>query len=209
MKPKELIRLSGLVTIINGVLLLGFGILPELLLPMKEPLLNWVNDSQWFILNFLAYLLTVLTPLSILGLYAKQVEKIGKIGLIGLLLVYLGGMLYVGVQFDEAFTWPILANHSPRLIDIEGPLFTDPAFSIAYLLMAVIFIPGLIMFCIATVRAKVLPKWGAILLAVGGPFAYGGIMIPQMLRASGAVFGAIGFIWLGLALFRDKNKITV
>jgi len=205
MTSKKLIRWSGLVAIINGVFLLGFGILPDIFLPMKEPLLNWVNDSQWFIFNLCAFMLTVLTPLSILGLYAKQVEKVGKVGLIGFLLVYLGGMLYVGVQFDEAFTWPVLAKYAPQLIDIKGPMFTDPAFSLAYMLMAVLFIPGLIMLCIATVRAKVLPKWGAILLAVGGPFAYGGVMVPQILRASGAVLGAIGFIWLGSTLFKEKN----
>jgi len=36
MKSKELIRLSGLVAIINGILLLGFGILPDIFLPMNE-----------------------------------------------------------------------------------------------------------------------------------------------------------------------------
>ena len=87
-------------------------------------------------------------------------------------------------------------------------MFTDPAFSLVYMLMALLFIPGLILTCIATVRAKVLPKWGAVLLAIGGPFAYGGVMVPQILRASGAVLGAIGFIWLGLALFNDKNNKT-
>ena len=62
--------MSGLIAIINGVLLLGFGILPDLFLPMNESLLHWVEDSQWFTLNLLAFMLTVLTPLSILGLYA-------------------------------------------------------------------------------------------------------------------------------------------
>ena len=206
MKSNELIRLSGLVAIINGVLLLGFGILPDIFLPMNGPLLNWVNDSQWFMFNLCAFMLTVLTPLTMLGIYAKQIERVGKLGLIGFLLVYLGGMLYVGVQFDEAFTWPILAKHAPGLLDIKGSMFTDPAFSLAYMLMAILFIPGLIIICIVTVRAKVLPKWGAVLLAVGGPFAYGGIMVPQILRASGAVLGAIGFIWLGIAIFNDKSK---
>jgi len=202
----KIIRLSGLILVMNGILLLGFGILPDLFLPMKEPLLNWVNDSQWFVLNLSAYMLTVLTPLSILGLYAKQVEKVGLLGLIGFLLVYTGGMLYVGVQFDEAFTWPVLAEYAPALIDIKGPMFTDPAFSIAYMSMALLFIPGLIMVCIATIRAKVLPKWGAILLAVGGPFAYGGIMVPQLLRAPGSILAAIGFIWLGSAIFKDNKN---
>ena len=117
-------------------------------------------------------------------------------------------MLYVGVQFDEVFTWPVLAKHAPELIDINGPMFTDPAFSLAYMLMALLFIPGTILICIVTVRAKVLPKWGAVLLGVGGPFAYGSSMVPQILRASGAVLGAIGFIWLGYAIFNDKNNKT-
>lgn len=208
MKSNELIRMSGLIAIINGVLLLGFGILPDIFLPTKEPLLNWVNDSHWFILNISAFILTVFTPLSFLGIYAKQVEKVGKLGLFGFIFIYLGGMLYVGVQFDETFTWPILAQHAPFLIDIKGPMFTDPAFSLAYMLMAIVFIPGLIMLCIATIRAGVLPKLGAICLAIGSPFAYGGIMVPQILRTSGAVIGAIGFIWLGFALFNEKNNPT-
>ena len=206
MNSNELIRSSGIVAIINGILLLGFGILPDIFLPMKEPLINWVKDSEWFLLNFSAFILTILTPISILGLYVKQSEKMGKLGLVGFLMVYLGGMLYVGLQFDEAFTWPILAKHAPILIDTKGPMFTDPAFSLAYMLMALLFIPGLILICIATIRAKVLPKWGAVLLAVGAPFAYGGVMVPQFLRASGALLGAIGFIWLGLALFNDKKS---
>jgi len=185
---------------------LGLNYVSSFLLQIQnEPLLNWVKDSQWFMLNFSALILTILTPISILGFYAKQIESVGKLGLIGFLLVYLGGMLYVGMQFDEVFTWPILAEYAPALIDIKGPMFTDPTFSLAYTSMALLFIPGLILICIATARAKILPKWGAILLAVGGPFAYGGIMVPQILRASGAVLGAIGFIWLGLALYNDKN----
>lgn len=104
MKLNELIRMSGLIAIINGVLLLGFGIFPDIFLPMNEPLLNWVNDSHWFILNLSAFILTVFTPLSFLGIYAKQLEKVGKLGLFGFIFIYIGGMLYVGVQFEETFT---------------------------------------------------------------------------------------------------------
>ena len=100
---------------------------------MKEPLINWVKDSEWFLLNFSAFILTILTPISILGLYAKQSEKMGKLGLIGFIMVYLGGMLYVGLQFDEAFTWPILAKHAPILIDTKSPILLFTALQTAVL----------------------------------------------------------------------------
>lgn len=206
MKSENFIRWSGMLAIISGMLLIGFGILPGIFLPVAEPLINWVLDSQWFILNLLALLLTILFPFSILGLYAKQMEKMGGWGLAGIMMTVLGGMLYAGIQFEETFTWPILARQAPELVDIKGPLFADPAFSFIYLFMALLFIPGLIVFGIATIRAKILPKWGAIFFTVGGPLAFGGFMVPQILRAIGSVLGAAGLIWLGFALFKDKKQ---
>lgn len=206
MKSQELIRWSGLVTIITGILLLGFGVLPGLLLPIYEPLLNWVLDGQWFILNLSAFLLTVLIPISLLGIYAKQVGKIGKLGLVGFLMTYVGGMLYAGIQFEETFTWPILARHAPELININGPMFSDPAFSFAYMFMALLFIPGFIMFGIASIRTRIFPKWAVLLLIVGSPCAFGGFMVPQILRTIGSSLATAGFIRLGLTLFRDKGN---
>ena len=73
------------------------------------------------------------------------------------------------------------------------------------MIMALLFIPGLVIICIATVRANVLPKWGAIMIAVGGPFVFGGMMVPQVLRAAGSVFASSGFIRIGMALYKEKR----
>ena len=206
MTSSKLIRWSGIVTILVGVLIFLFGISPSILLPTTEPLLNWVLDNNWVTLNLFAFLLTILLPLSFIGLYAKQIERIGILGFIGFILTFIGSMLYVGVQFDETFTWPVIAVQAPALLDLQGPMFTNPLFSMIFFLMALILIPGIIMFGIATIRAGILPRWGALILIIGLPFACGGFVIQQILRTIGSIFAAIGFSWLGFALWKDKSE---
>src|SRR3989338_196736 len=206
MTMPQAIRWSGVVTIVVGILLFLFGISPFVFLPTSEPPLAWVRDDQWFVLNLLAFILTLLTPLALVGLYARQMEASGRLGFLGFLLAFIGSLLFAGLQFDEAFVWPILAIEAPSLIDPRGPMFSDPAFSSVYLLMGIVYILGFIFFGIATARAKVLPRWAAILLTVGVPLFAGGFLIPPIVRAIGTTLAAIGLIWMGYALWQEGDR---
>jgi len=204
MLANRLIRWSGLVLILVGVLLLLLGIFPSLLLPTDKPMLDWVLDNEWPLLSVLAFVLSVLIPLALLGLYARQVNEAGLLGLIGFVIVFIDSFFYAGIQFDMAFVWPSLAIHAPALINFSGPMFTHPLFSIAHDVMIHLNPLGFIMFGIAMIRAGVFPKWSAILFTIGMLLASGILFPPFILRTIGGVLASVSLVWMGYVLFSEK-----
>jgi hypothetical protein len=199
---------GGVLTAVVGALLILFGVLPIMMLPTSEPLIEWVLDADWSVLNGLALIMTVLTPLALISLYLSQVEESGKLGFVGFAMAFIGAILFSSVQFDEALLWRILAEEAPALLDIEGPMFTSPGFSSIYLLMGVLYILGFVLFGIATIRGGVFPRVAAVLLVIGVPLFAGGFFLPQLLRTAGAVLAGAGLIWLGLALRGQQGDVA-
>ena len=70
---------------------------------------------------------------------------------------------------------------------------------------------GYFLLGLATIRAKILPRWGAILVMIGailfnlppipiGPF-------PTFVTLLGAVLFGAGAAWIGFALWSSRNEI--
>jgi hypothetical protein len=193
---------GGALTAVVGALLVLFGVLPILMLPTSEPLIQWVLDPDWSLLNGLALIMTILSPLALISIYSKQVEASGRLGLIGFLMAYIGSILFSSVQFDEAILWRIFAEQAPALLDTAGPMFTDPDFSTVYLIMGVLYILGFILFGAATMRGGVFPRFAALMLILGVPLFASGVFLPQILRTIGAILAGASFIWMGLSMRR-------
>ena len=198
----HLVRLGAISTMVTAVLFLGFGVTPWLLLPIDASLLEWVQDPQWVVLNVAALVMALLLPLTLVALYAAQAESLGTVGLASFVLAFLGSLLYLGLQFDETFVWPILAKESPSLLALQGPMFSDPGFVSIYLAMGVFFILGWIVFGIATYRARVLSRSGAALLAVGMAVFGAGNMVPIVVRGLGSVAASVALALLARSLWR-------
>jgi hypothetical protein len=187
---------------VTALLFFGFGVMPSLLLPTAAPLLEWVQDPQWFVLNFAALLMALLLPLSLVALYAAQAGALGKVGLAGFVFAFLGSLLYLGLQFDESFVWPVLAEEAPSLLALQGPMFSNVRFMSAYLAMGLMFVFGWIVFGVATYRAGVLSRSGGALLAVGMPVFGAGSMVPVVVRGLGSVAAAVALALLARALLQ-------
>ncbi len=201
----RLLRLGGIPTALAALLLFGFGVAPVLLLPTGEPLLEWVRDPAWKWLNLLALAMALLLPLSLVVLYAAQANSLGTLGLLSFLTAFLGTSLYLGLQFDETFLWPILASEAPELLDLEGPMFTDPLFGFAYLAMGLLFIAGWLGFGVMTSRARVFPRAGGVLLAIGMPVFGAGNLVPFPVRGTGSVLAATGLALLAWSLWNADH----
>ncbi len=199
---------GGVLTAIVGALLVLFGVLPVVMLPTSEPLIEWVLDADWSLLNGLALIMTVLTPLALVSLYFSQVEESGRLGFVGFLMAFIGSVLFSSVQFDEAVLWRILAEEAPALLDLAGPMFTSPGFSTIYLIMGVLYILGFVLFGIASIRSGVFPRAAAVLLVIGVPLFAGGFLLPQLLRTVGAVLAGVGLVWMGLSM-RARGRSVV
>jgi hypothetical protein len=197
---------GGALTAIVGVFLVLFGILPIIMLPTSEPLIQWVLDPDWSLLNGLALIMTILTPLAIISLYARQVKESGRLGFIGFLMAFIGSVLFSSVQFDEALLWRIFVEEAPALLDTSGPMFANSGFSMIYLAMGVLYILGFILFGVATMRGGVFPQIAAVLLIIGVPLFAGGMFLPQLLRTIGAILAGTSFVWMGFNM-SDRARV--
>lgn len=213
MNPGKLIQWAGLLAIADGILLLLWWMLLGTLMPgvpaAGEPfdMVGMVRHENWLAVNVIGSIATMLLPVALVGFYLKQFKQTKMFGLVGLVMSFLGLQLFVWIQVDETILWPLLAVHAPTLVDLQGPMFSNPAFNFTYILMGVLFIPGAILFGIAMLKAQVLPKWGVWMFTVGAPlFGIGGPVI--VVRTIGIVLLSSSLIWLGRALWSDQGGST-
>jgi hypothetical protein len=203
----RLLRLSAIPTAATALLLFAFGVTPSLLLPTESPLLEWVRDPQWLALNVAALGMALLLPLVLVALYFAQAEALGNVGVASFAVAFAGSLLYLALQFDETFVWPILAQEAPSLLDPRGPMFSDPAFGWAYLSMGLMFILGWVVFAVATYRARVLSRAGGALLTVGMAAFGAGNMVPMVIRGLGSVIGAVALALLARSLWQWSEPV--
>jgi hypothetical protein len=146
------------------------------------------------------------------GLYAFQAVRAGWLGLAGFLLTFFGiAVLEVSTEVTFAFVGPMLAAHQETQFLLQGGL--EPNLGngfLAYFMPSLLAtLLGFIGFGIATFRARVYPRWAAVLIAIGevatiimGPLK----SVPSgpfRLDRIGIVATALGFAWCGWRLLRQ------
>jgi hypothetical protein len=172
-----------------------------------------VTTTAWLIVHVLAMATSIFGLLGLSGLYARQAEKSGWLGLAGYLLLSLWLALVLGFAFVEVFILPALATVAPTFVASWLAMFNggDSAINLGslptlWLLTGPIYILGGLLFGIATFRARILPRWAGVLLAVGtvmGPLA---ALVPLDLQPKVAVPVGLALIWLGYSLWSEKRE---
>jgi uncharacterized membrane protein len=187
----DLIRWSGLSALVSGVVSV-IGDLLRLFVDV-ESAESATTASYAFV--FLMYLVgTALLLLGLVGLYVSQSEDAGILGLVGFLAAFLGTVLLAGTLWFELFITPALAVEDAGLAEGELGL---AGFVLAFLLVVL----GWLLFGAATLRARVYPRWAAVLLIVGVVISF--FPIPL----SGVVFSA-AVVWMGFVLFTRRGETT-
>jgi hypothetical protein len=153
------------------------------------------------------------------GLYARQVKKAGWLGLAGYLLLSLSWALQFAFVFATAFILPLLATTAPRFVDnllrsASGPVsgVNLGALPALYTLVGIGYILGGLLFGIATLRAGILSRWAAGLLAVASalpvafllPFVVA--LIPPQIQHLAAMPLGVAVAWLGYALLSERRE---
>ena len=136
----------------------------------------------------------VVLDFALVALYAAQADRSGLLGSLGMVLGVAGTTLVSGVVLVE------IAGASGAEVDavlgagVSGALSALGGFA---------FFFGLILFGLATVRARVFPRWAGLLLIAGDVvFAAGDLAGPAtpIVFVLGAAITCAGFLWLGLTL---------
>ena len=161
-----LIRWSGLAAIAAGLIFAGIQ-------PIHPPdVVASVTTNLWTVIIGLKFLMCLFFLVGVTGIYARQADKAGWLGFAGFALLIVSWWLQTGFVFVELFVLPVVAPALPGFVESAlGVANGQPgamdigAFVPAYGVLGVCYLLGGVLFGIATVRAAVLPRWPAILLA--------------------------------------------
>jgi hypothetical protein len=174
MKPtaSNTIRWAGLSAVMAGVLF----VVVQIIHPVDE--LASVATARWALVHYIGFAMCIFGLFGLTGIYARQAEKAGWLGLAGYLLFSVFYMVTGAFQFAEALISPVLAGEAPRFVEGFLGIVTGHASEIDLGALpsvnganGLLYMLGSLALGIATFRARQLPRWAAILLAVSGPLA--------------------------------------
>lgn len=203
----NLIRWTGLSAMAAGIIFAGIQ-------PIHPPdVLSSVTTSAWSVITPLKTAMCLLFLLGIAGLYARQVNKAGWLGLAGFLLLSLSWALNLTFIFAEAFVLPVLVTTAPTFVEgflgifngqpTEANLGALPAL---YGLTGILYMLGGLLFGVATLRAGVLPRWAAGLLAITAAVTPAAALLPHELQRLAGMPVGIALAWLGFALWSERRE---
>ncbi len=207
--PTKLTRSAGLAAVAAGAIFIA--------VQLNHPPLTvaGVHPAEWAIRSSLKMLMAALALVGITGMYLYQVRKMGVLGLIGFVLFAANYLFILSTSFVAAIVLPAIADTSPSyvtnvLVAASGhhpPGYTG-ALNSVILLGGFLYLAGSLIFGIALYRARVLPRWAAALLAVGGLATAGLSLMPDPWFRLLAVPNGIAMIALGYSLWRIAGAAT-
>jgi hypothetical protein len=152
-------RLSGVALLIGGILTAVGYSLPPYLSDHDPSALT----SPWVLISSLITLFgALIVLLGLPGIYTRQAGRAGILGLLGFLSIWYITLLSGVIQsFISVTIVPELAaNPATRLLAATPPPAFGPFFLVALLAQTL----GILLLAIATLRARVFPRWIARLL---------------------------------------------
>ena len=210
MKPtaSKLIRWAGLAAMVAGIIFAGIP-------PIHPPdVLSSVTTSEWAIIISLKLAMCLLFLAGITGIYARQVKEAGWLGLAGFLLLSLSWWLQTAYVFAEAFILPVLATAAPQFVDSflgiargnPGEMNIGALPAIYSLGIGIPYMLGGLLFGIATLRAGILPRWPAGLLAVAAVLTPAAALLPHEIQRLAAIPVGLALAWPGYALWSEQRE---
>ncbi len=196
MSSSDLIRWSGLAALIGGVLIILSDGLNLVLFPGEESA-QMMAASSWFIVQMLSLLGLMFIAIGLPGLYAHQAEEAGTLGLISFVVAFSGMLMTFGLLWGEPFLGPYMAEVAPNVLQAEP----SGVLLIGVILALVLFAAGWLLFGMASLRAKVLPRGAAILLIVGAALFF----VLQFLDLPfWSLLLGVALVWIGYALWSSS-----
>jgi hypothetical protein len=163
----------------------------------------------------LKVLMAVLALAGITGMYLRQVKQTGVLGLLGYLLFGASYLLIMNTAFVAACVLPSLAGTNPGYVnDVVAESTGGTAIGNIGLLhtaiqvQGIMYLAGGLLFGIALYRARVLSRWAAALLAVGGVVSVALSLMPDAFYRLLAFPTGIAMVGLGYSLWRTARTVT-
>jgi hypothetical protein len=207
--PTTLTRAAGLAAVAAGLIFIGVQI--------NHPYLDATSvvTTDVVVRDSLKVLMTVLALVGITGMYLRQVKQTGVLGLIGYLLLGTCYLTIMCTSFVAAYVLPSIAGTDPSYVnDVTAAATNRAAIGDIGLLQQAIAVQGAgyllggLLFGIALYRARVLARWAAALLAVGGIVSAALAVMPDAFYRFLAFPNGIAMVALGYSLWLTARTDT-
>ncbi|MCZ3389013.1 MAG: hypothetical protein LH645_07785 [Actinomycetia bacterium] len=174
-----------------------------------------ITTTEMAVRSSLKVMMAALALVGITGMYLHQVKKMGVLGLVGYVLFAANYLVIMSTSFVAAYVLPSIAESNPSYVnDVLTVAAGGHATGDIGLLKTVLavegalFLGGGLVFGIALFRARVLPRWAAALLAVGGVVTAALTVMPDAFYRLLAFPNSIALIGLGYSLWLSARTDT-
>jgi hypothetical protein len=181
MSSVTLFRLSGWASILCGLLIIIDTLFIELFLPFSA------------LTSSFGQLAVILALLVLTGMYLWQRSASGILGDIGYIVNFIGLALLIGVDFAGNYILPYLDQNATQ------ELFAGPT-RFMFLISAMVFLAGVILFGLAIFRARVFPQLAAGMYMIGFALYSLSPFLPDIIVRIAQVTGAVAVVWFGYVL---------
>ncbi len=168
-----------------------------------------VDTAEWVARNTAKMVFAALALTGITGMYLRQVKETGVLGLVAYVLLSTGYLLIFSTAFVAGYVLPSLAESAPDYVNgvlttAAGGTATSDIGLIEYALAAegITYLTGGLLFGIALFRARILSRWGSVLLSAGAVFTVSLSVLPEDFYRLLAYPNGIALIALGHSLWR-------
>lgn len=203
-----LTRAAGIAAVGAGLLFIGVQV--------NHPHLDAtsITSTEVVLRNSLKVLMAALALVGLSGMYLSQIRKNGVLGLIGYFLISTGYLVILSGVVVAAFVLPTIADANPGYVNdvIAATTGHSPTGDIGLLrtvlrIQDFAYLAGGLVFGIALYRARVLSRWAAVLLAVGGVVTIALSVMPDAFYRLLAFPNGIAMIGLGYSLWKTARAI--
>ena len=204
----SLTRAAGAAAVVAGAMFIGVQI-------GHPPLtLTTITTTDVLVRDSCKVLMAALAVAGISGMYLSQVRRNGVLGLLGYLVLSAGYLLIMCTTFLATFVVPPIAHTNPGFVQDVIALATSRgtvtgdvgALGTVWQAQGMLYLAGGLLFGIALYRARVLARWAAVLLAVGGLASIVLALMPDAFYRTLAFPNAVAMIGLGVSLWRSQRQ---
>ena len=205
--PTTLIRAAAVAAVAAGLIFIGVQINH----PHAD--VTSVVTTEWAVRNSLKVLMAALALAGITGIYLRQVKESGVLGLLGYVVLSTGYLLIASTTAVSAYVLPSLADTDAGYVNdvLAAATGGTPQDDIGVLqsvlqVQGIAYLAGSLVFGIALFRARVLARWAAALLAVGGLVTVALSVMPDAFYRLLAFPNGVAMVALGYSLWRSARS---
>ncbi len=169
MTSAQLLRRGGQLSVVGAALILASQLVGPFVPNDPTTIAATVTRLPFRVFTLLKLGGFVFLMLGLVSLHVRQSAAAGVLGSLGFVAAFIGTALVTGDWWFEAFAFPWLVQAAPDLAatPASGALLLGGGLSFTT------FSVGWLIFAAATFRARVYPRWVAVLLMAGAVLAYG------------------------------------